>query len=1138
MSKKVSPSTQKIKTLDKRVHVLQRPNMYIGSVKQEEYSEFTFDKEKNKIIKKNVKYTPGLLKLLDEALDNAKDNVPRSKLLNNECKYIRIEWKINNENESENDSDNENDSDDSHFITISNDGSIISIRKHIREPDEPADVEGVWEPELVFGRLMSGSNFDDSGERTTTGVNGVGVSLLNIFSTKFKVEIHDVQNGLIYKQEWRNNMSEFDKPTIKKCKVKKNMVKISFLPDYKKLDYPDGVPDEDIYYLFKKRAYDAAMLTKIPVYFNDEKIEIDSLYEYAEYYFGDTIENHQFFMHKTTSNEYSKCLIIYSDNEFSGGKPSNIAFCNGCYNSELGTHYNEWSKAIFGYLCELSKTKFKNQFITIDKIAKLFWVFIDAKLANPEFTSQTKVKVTGPKVSINLDEKNQKQIKGMLKWEGYKDDMELFNKENELKTLKKVAAKTKNTKVEGIVKANWSGGKKSLDTILIITEGLSAKTTAVKGTASQRDIYGVFPIRGKFLNVFKSTAETIAKNKVVKDVIQILNLKFDTDYSDVKNRKTLTYGHVMFCTDADTDGYHIEGLLINFFYTLFPTLFEWPEPFLLSHRTPIIRCTLSSGKKENVKNFYSKHEYEQEKDTLPKNVKTKYFKGLGTLLDKDIKEVWNKRIIKYNPDERMDHMIKLLFGKDTKQRKNWLEQYDPNDTTGDTTSDISVFLDKQMIKFSIEDCARSIPNMIDGFKESQRKIMYTCFEKNIKNEMKVAQLSGLVANFTDYKHGEQNLSETIVNMAQTFVGSNNFNLLSEDGQFGSAYEGGDDAASARYIYTKLTPESRLLFRAEDECVLEKQYEEGEQIEYKYYVPILPYILFNGCKCGIGTGYSCSIPNYNPEDIAKLVSNWIDSKIKNTEYEFEEPIPWYRNFDGKIIKDKTKSDRYISVGVLDSTDDNIVEVSCLPINYWGSRFYDDLQDLIENKKIKDVKKINNDTVYEIYEYPTISNENKFECTIDSLKLTSYISTSNIVCFDINGKLKKYTLQSLIDEFCQVRLSYYDKRVKQQLLTLRHNLNINENKIRFITDVEKKNITIYNVSKEHIEKALDTNKYYKVEDKYNYLLDIKCYQFTKEFIEKLQKEIDELKLRIKYLEETPITTIWKNEIVEFLECYEKI
>ena len=167
--------------------------------------------------------------------------------------------------------------------------------------------------------------------------------------------------------------------------------------------------------------------------------------------------------------------------------------------------------------------------------------------------------------------------------------------------------------------------------------------------------------------------------------------------------------------------------------------------------------------------------------------------------------------------------------------------------------------------FSIADCARSIPSLCDGLKPGQRKILFACFKRKLKNEIKVAQLSGYVAEHSAYHHGEVSLQGTIVAMAQNFVASNNINLLLPNGQFGTRNMGGKDCASARYIFTALSPVTRYLFPESDDQVLQYLEEEGQSIEPNHYLPIIPLSLVNGAE-GIGTGWSTFIPQHNPRDI--------------------------------------------------------------------------------------------------------------------------------------------------------------------------------------------------------------------------------------------------------------------------------
>lgn len=201
---------------------------------------------------------------------------------------------------------------------------------------------------------------------------------------------------------------------------------------------------------------------------------------------------------------------------------------------------------------------------------------------------------------------------------------------------------------------------------------------------------------------------------------------------------------------------------------------------------------------------------------------------------------------------------------------------------------IQDFINRELILFSMADNMRSIPSVVDGLKPGQRKVLYGCFKKNLKGEIKVAQLVGYISEVTAYHHGEQALAGTIVGLAQVFVGNNNLNTLLPNGQFGTRLQGGKDSASPRYIYTALAPITRAVFNKHDDAVLDYLNEDGATIEPTWYMPTLPMLLVNGSD-GIGTGWSSSVPNYNPSDI---IANL---RRKMAGEPMERMMPWFRGF---------------------------------------------------------------------------------------------------------------------------------------------------------------------------------------------------------------------------------------------------
>jgi DNA topoisomerase-2 len=264
----------------------------------------------------------------------------------------------------------------------------------------------------------------------------------------------------------------------------------------------------------------------------------------------------------------------------------------------------------------------------------------------------------------------------------------------------------------------------------------------------------------------------------------------------------------MIMADQDHDGSHIKGLIINFIHWYNPSLLLVPG-FLQEFVTPIVKAV--KGKKSET--FYTIPQYEQWRDTLPeadqKKWKCKYYKGLGTSTAAEAKEYFRdleKNCIEFQWEDEDEEWIKLAFDKKkATDRKHWIENVHC-ETYVDYDVDFmrySDFFNKEFVLYSQASVTRAIPALMDGFKPSQRKVLYACFKRNLKSEIKVAQLAGYVSEHAQYHHGEASLMGAIIGMAQTFVGSNNINLLFPSGQFGTRLMGGSDAASPRYIFTKV-----------------------------------------------------------------------------------------------------------------------------------------------------------------------------------------------------------------------------------------------------------------------------------------------------------------------------------------------
>jgi DNA topoisomerase-2 len=1096
--------------MDQLSHILHRPDMYIGSIKPTTETMYVAtmetyppseEEESSKatgtfrIINKEIKYNPGLLRIFIEVLSNCIDNKWRSE--EHDIKMTKIDVSIDM---------------DSGETTVKNDGLSIPIVKH---------ETGEYTPKLIFGKLLTSSNYDDTKERKTSGKNGIGCKVTNIFSKVFTVKIVDPPNESTYEQTWTNNMGSCDKEKIKKSKLKTGSTEISYIPDFVRFGV-NGY-SQDMMDLMLKLCIDTAMITGLNVTFNKIKIPVKNMLQYAKLYDN---ESEMISFDTTDSNVVILGKYI--------GKP--ISFVNGIYTTEGGIHVDTFADNIYKTL--LDKINKKDATLTVRDMKNHFTIFVNSTLDKPCFTSQEKTKLVSPEpAKFDIPPRI---FTNIMKWPVIEDIRDTMKKK-ELGTLKKVEKKRGFKKIEGLDPANNAGTKKSKDCGLILCEGLSAKTYAVMGIEvgafgkKGRDWWGILPLRGKVLNTRNASVQTLSKNKEIVDLIQTLNIKANVDYTDDKNFESLDYGFVMILTDQDVDGNHIASLIMNFFHSIFPTVLKRKEPFLRIMHTPLIRVFLKS----KTLSFYSQQEYKmyEQKNSI-KGSRIKYYKGLGTSNNQEIRESFGKKIalIEYckDTDDTMDH---LFSSKHADYRKSWLEQYDPSmeefvPETPTYNRKIADYLNKELIKFSIDDCKRSIPHMIDGLKESQRKILYAMFLKNLSytsQTIKVAQLAGFVSEKTNYHHGEQCLYDTITKMASDMVGVNNVPLLFRDGQFGSRLEGGKDAASARYIFTKFDQLTQLLFRKEDEDILTYIVEEGDSIEPEYYVPILPTILMNGVSAGIGTGWSCNIPCFHPMHVAKAVKEW----IKGGKESITDIQPWYRDFMGSI--EKVGDTKYQTNGLYEETDSTVI-VSELPVGMWTDKFKDMVEDMVEQKRLKSYK--NYSTPYTVHFELEKQKEENIDDFLDT-KLKTTLSTNNIVVFNAHGKLQKIdTVQTLIDEFCKVRYSLYEKRIVYMLGCLRKQHTIANARLQFIREIIEKTIVLFEKEEDVIYKILETKKYPKDEkDSYGYLLDMNIRTFTKKRMEELEKEITRLKKEIEELEHTTVENIWTKEIDMFVSSYEE-
>ena len=1097
----MSGSLNKYQKKDLATHIYDTPDTYVGG------SDLIEDvlpilKEDGSICSETFEYIPALYNTFNEILVNARDQVIR--LQQQKSKYPVTTIKVTIDKELGG-------------ISIYNDGEGIDIAGHPTEKDK--DGNPIMIPEMIFGHLLTSTNYEKDEKKIVGGKNGYGAKLTNIFSTVFKLETVDHVRKLKYSQEFKNNMKKRGKPKVTKY-TNKPYTKVLWVADFERFGLE--CYSEKMYQLIERRLYDIAGVTDktVNVYYNGKMIKQKSFDKYIGLYLND-----QKVVYEDIHDRWSLGVSLSTSDKF-----EQVSFVNGIATPKGGKHVDFLVKQLVQKLTthieKKEKTKVKDNYIK-----NYLRVFINSTIENPSFDSQTKERlITAPSKFGSKPTISDKFFKKILTL-GIVDKVLSFAEFKENKQAKKTDGQKKNKiQVPKLDDANWAGTKKSEQCTLILTEGDSAKTMAISGlSVVGRDKYGVFPLRGKLLNVRDASIKQITDNVEITNLKKIIGLESGKDY---KNLKSLRYGKVMIMTDQDHDGSHIKGLVLNMFHSMWPSLLKLN--FITSMITPIVK--VSKGKK--VVSFFNLSDYHEwmEKTSDYKKWKTKYYKGLGTSNTSEAKEYFkDMKMNNYLWSDSTSQSMNLAFNKKQSDlRKDWLYQYNEKEIldSKETVIPVETFVHKELIHFSNSDTKRSIGSLFDGLKPSQRKILYSCFKRKLYSEIRVAQLAGYVSENAAYHHGEASLQGAIIGMAQNYVGSNNINLLEPNGQFGTRIMGGSDAASSRYIHTELNKLTQFIYPKEDFPLLQYIEDDGLSVEPHYYVPILPMVLVNGMT-GIGTGFSTNIPCFNPKDICQNIRNILDEKS------FAEMQPWFKGFNGSITKTGEKT--YLCKGSYKVLDAKTIEITELPVGRWTEDYKEILNKLVIERGSKDSKGIivdyenqstDHSVYFKVYLKPGyLSTAQWSDGEIDKIekdfKLTTTKQTSltNIHLYNEDNTITRYhDIETIMRDYSKVRLELYEKRKEYQLQELDKQIHLLTAKCRFILDVVEERIAIYKQTKDKIKEQLVSKEYPLINESYDYLLKLPIYSLTKEEIDKLLQEKGDLESQHSELSSKTTKDIW--------------
>ena len=891
-SKKKRRTQKDYSLLTQEQQCLRNPDMYVGSVNVEKNNDYEghdwpyyFDGVLNK------KYPiPALYKLVDELLVNVMDVYTKNRA--GEEEPVKNVWITTNYDTGE--------------ISVKNDGTGVPVEIH--EAASKALRKQILCPELVWFHFGSGDNFD--GDRLVGGKNGYGAKLCGVFSSRYEVKTCDGK-GKVFKMVAKNNMSIKSKASVKSVKASA-YTKVSFTIDMARFKQ-DGLPltsvPTDTRFAIDQRVQDLAnFMPDVRVKLNGTRVKPKSLAKQAKEVLGKVLFSHE------TENYF----IAIGPRKEEGGSGC-CSYVNGTFNRNGGKHISQLlgqlSTGLYQKYPEYKKTNLSRY-----QLGRRLLVFASLKnVVNVMYDGQCKDEVKNANnlrcpISWNTPghDKYYKILRKQLK-----DYMEKKKADRESRVARETDGQgsSRYVNVEDLVDARQAGGVWSKNCSLYITEGKSAARLASEMVP--KDKCGILPVRGKMKNAGKHSKADFNKNKEVSAIKQALGLKQNT-----KSIENLRYGKLVIMTDQDSDGYHIRMLLMSMFAEHWPELIA--KGFIWIFETPIVRAR----KGAETLNFYDQSKVEEHVNNNT-GWKYKYYKGLGTSTAADAREYYQNRnelMWKVSGDIGL---IKKCMGKSKEADgyRKWISSGEKPCERLDR-GNVEFIVKRQFGNFAFAQNIRKIPHVVDGLLPSNRKVLLYALQ-NFKvgdNDNIVDRFANRAADKMKYHHGAINLIGVIVNMASDHVGGISLPMFYKGGQFGSRHD--NEHAAGRYLKTGLLDHVKLLYPPVDLQFFPQQMDEGDIIEPKYMIPIIPMILVNGHRGGLGVGWLSEIP---PREL-KLVIRMVRRRL-NDQSDLN-PGFHYEGFKGTV------TDKYTQ-GIY-SKEEDVITVTELPIGLKTDKFIEEIR----------------------------------------------------------------------------------------------------------------------------------------------------------------------------------------------------
>jgi DNA topoisomerase-2 len=1073
------------------------------------------------------------------------------------------------------------------WIRVKNDGLGVPV---VFDEERKA-----WKPTIAFSHFRSGTNFTDGdGPRFTAGRNGYGCKATNVFSSRFLVDTVDPRTKKWFRQAFGDNMSSIGAPDVRTKDVKKGWTDIKFLLNFRRLGASasaDAMTDDVRHMLLTTTINAAACLTKgVTLHLNGTKLGVKHLRHFGAVFSEQPDSPVAYDAVKAAPDSRDDNMVLWEVCAVKAAPslPDNgIGFVNSLECSE-GTHMNLALNRIVDALQAHIKSKFKKSAdftLSPALVKKRIFLTVRLMVDSPEFSSQTKEKLTTSAARFGFAWQPSAAFIKALVESGLVQDVyqDVLDKEMALarKTMGATGAKGSTSVRRNVVADKYDaatalrrGGKSNCS--LLVTEGDSAAALAVAGLAVVgRENFGIYALKGKPLNVRNASVDAISKNKEIATLLQILGLTYGKPCTSLEQ---LNYKKLVIFSDQDPDGAHIGGLILNVIHALFPTVLELDPAYVQRFPTPLVRVTRKRG--GDVQCFYAKAHFDEWARAQPSQdlsgYTIKYFKGLGTstsALAREYFSEYRNHLVDIVWSGASDEIMAQMFGTENAGARRTLLQtsYDPEAYIDYSLPRITYeeFIKKEVLPYSNYSNERNIPSVVDGLKPVQRKALFTMLDKNITADVKVAQVAAVIAAHTMYHHGEVSLVEAVVGMAQDHVGVSNVNLLRPEGQFGTRLDPPSVHSAPRYIFTGLDPVARALFPKDDDAVLTYREEEGSSIEPAVYVPVIPTVLVNGAF-GIGTGWSTSVPMYNPATLVDVCRAFVQQG-EACLHDICSPAtlqPWYSGFTGSMeyVEEKTC---YRSRGVMRVSGSQL-HITELPVGTWTRPFVEAIEQkfmggsgsgsgsgssssspptsraakkhaqfeglvLAIDKMWTDsrVEMVLHCDAVKLDAFVDVATGALSDALWDALGMQSELRIGNMHLHDVDGRLRHYaTVTDVVREFAVERMKLYETRRLHLIEQVQKELAIAENRARFIREQLDDRLRLHRLS-EAAAIALLMERSYLAAPDYNYLLNMPIRSMTAEKVAKLEDDVLKANERLAELRASTPSSMWLHDL-DTLSC----